>query len=190
VVPCDGRSSGNGAGLCVSGEVDPSTGDSEGGCRVSGDDAPPSAVDLDASTAGDASADASFEASVTGDGGDASDGDAGPGTPGYVDCPGAPGGRCATAGNTFCCWNYSTGTGECMTGTGACYTSGKTVISCDDRSDCAAGEVCCNAAAPALNCTATQSCISPYPEICHGGSVCGGNKACIGKVFNHYESCQ
>lgn len=194
-VSCDESSTCNALGLCVSAEIDPSTCASDSGCRVPGDDAPPPVVDGDASTPNDATTDGSADANDGGAGGDATDaadagGDAGAATPGYVECPGAPGGRCSTANDTFCCYTPGTNLGTCSTDSVGCYQGGRALIMCDDHSDCAAGETCCHngGGTPYLGCS--NSCIDIYKEVCHVSGVCQGGKACTDLAFNHYSTCQ
>ena len=190
-VSCDESSTCNALGLCVSAAIDPSTCGTESGCRVPGDDASPPVVDGDASAAIDSSADASPpDASDAAADGDA-ESDAGTTTTGYVECPGAPGNRCATANSTFCCFDPGTGMGTCSTDNSGCYQSGKALIMCDDKSDCNAIDTCCHigGGTPYLGCS-NSGCINIYYEVCHVSGVCQGGKACVGLAFNHYSTCQ
>ena len=183
-VPCDELSTCNALGLCVDVNVDPSTCGSADGCRIPGDDVPPpSGVDLDASSDGDAASvfDASADASpdVRSDGGTGDGGIIGGGTPDVVDC------RTTTCTKPLeCCYNHQTATGTCV-GTGTCIGGPTWSVTCDGHEDCAAGQACCWGSG-ATFCT-TGVC--PYGEVCHSTNDCTRGGACTNDNV-YYRSCQ
>ena len=189
-VPCDELSTCSVLGKCV--PVEPECKDST--CALPGELAEDGGVVVqpaDGSAdalAGDAALDAGADAKAdAGDG--AVDADAGPSTPGIIDCRTM---SCSTSGGQHCCYDVnSNGVTGCAAPNAGCNLGGGAYIdiSCYDDSDCTNGEVCCYyGVAETFQCMAASACAAMGKKICHvNPATCA---SCNAKIDGSYSFCQ